>query len=92
MPSKSKRNRRAASRRAPSQNRSEVASPATTSPEATSPTIGGQYQKPVTYSPAPRAATNAPILYSSFVKDLKWTGIVTGIIIVLLIVSYAILR
>ena len=98
MPSKSKRNRRAQAQRdyfqrAAAKNRSEVINPV--APAVETPATGprAQMDKPSpSYGPNSKGSTNATFLDTSFAKDINWIGLVTGIIIILLVVSYYVFR
>ncbi len=98
MPSKSKRNRRSQAQRAylqraAAKNMSEAISPLV--PGAETPATGprAQMEKPSpSYASTSKGVSNAAFLDTSFAKDIKWIGLVTGIIIVLLVVSYYVFR
>lgn len=42
----------------------------------------------VSFSGSPKATYNESVVYTNFMKDLKWIGVVAGIIIVLLVLAY----
>ena len=87
MPSKSKRNRRSAS------NRRELVNTADTNTTPAVPVYHNQTPisaSTVTNKPKENTASSAGSVY--FSNDLKWTGAVTGIIIILLILSYILFR
>ncbi len=98
MPSKSKRNRRAfsqraAAQRAITQNRIDTASPIAEgvgTPAA--PTPVQPQRSTASYRPTPRGATAEPMVYTNFSRDLKWIGLVTAIVVILLIASYYIFK
>ena len=81
MPYKSKRNRRNIPK-----NKSGITSPITSNPEMTTQTANSQPERVTSSRGATAAASNYPFL----LNDLKWTGVVTGVIIVILIVTYII--
>jgi hypothetical protein len=91
MPSKSKRNRRAFSQRAVSQ-RDE--SPKTNSNNTVASSIeSSDRMAPVQsvktpYSQTSKGAAAGSAIYTNFSRDLKWIGLVTGIVVILLIASY----
>jgi hypothetical protein len=88
MPSKSKRNRRAAAQRPLSQSRGETGGTVAPSNENRATITRVQSEKAATSSSTSKGAALASAISAYFLRDLKWTGIVTGIIIILLIASY----
>ena len=98
MPSKSKRNRRAVSQRAMAQrvitqNTNGNNNPISPAVEATAPSSLVQPIKSTgSYRSPSRGAAVESMAHTYFSKDIKWIGIVSGIIIVLLIMSYYIFR
>ncbi len=98
MPSKSKRNRRSQAQhaylqRAAAKNKSEVISPIVPGSETPAAGPRAQMEKPSpSYGTTSKGASNAAFLDTSFAKDIKWIGLVTGIIIVLLVVSYYVFK
>jgi hypothetical protein len=83
MPSKSKRNRRILP-----QNKIVVKSPAGTAGESISPvSINKPERTPSGYSSNIKATSAVPI-ESHFISELKWIGLVTLIVIILLIVAF----
>ena len=98
MPSKSRKNRRAQAQRAYLQrsaikNRDEVNSPAEPGVETPVAAFRAQSEKVTSsYGPASRGSANAAFIDTHFSRDIKWIGLVTGIIIILLIVSYYVFR
>jgi hypothetical protein len=98
MPSKSKRNRRASSQRAFAQRAitpDKIEATATTGSGAAAPaaSIPVQPQRAAgSYRPASRGAATEPMVYTNFSRDIKWIGLVTAIVVVLLIASYYIFK
>jgi hypothetical protein len=96
MPSKSKRNRRAQAQReylqrVASKNRNESINQALADPKINP--SGTQAEKNTTsYGSSSKGAPSAAFAQSNFSKDIKWIGIVTGIIVILLIVSYYVFK
>lgn len=98
MPNKSKRNRRAlsnraAAQRAVSQNKNIVSSPAAPVSEAAAPATRVQSEKfAATYTPPSRASATVTVTASTFFSEVKWIGITSGLVTVLLIIAYFIFK
>jgi hypothetical protein len=88
MPSKSKRNRRYNP-----QGKNITDSPVATGGEAMAQTIATQPAGAVAYKNNVKEAPTAMLTDSShFLSELKWIGLVTLIVVILLIASYYIFR
>jgi hypothetical protein len=98
MPSNSKRNRRAQAQRANLQraaenNRNELINPVIPHAEARVAAPRTQNEKTTSsYGPSGRGNANAAFINTNFTKDIKWIGVVTGIIIILLVISYYVFK
>ncbi len=86
MPAKSRRNRRNIS-----QSRKTVAGPNITKDVPVSPELAPQPEKSVataTYRSAPKAAADPAITYPYIMNEIKWIGIVTAIVAIVLVIFY----
>jgi hypothetical protein len=98
MPSKSRKNRRAQAQRTYLQraivkNRDQVNSQAEPGVETPVSAFRAQSEKvSSSYGPASKGSASAVFIDTHFSRDIKWIGLVTGIIIVLLIISYYVFR
>ncbi len=98
MPSKSKRNRRAQAQRAylrrtAENNSNEVINPVVPHTETPVAAPRAQNEKATSsYGPSSRGNANASFVDTNFTKDIRWIGVVTGIIIILLVISYYVFK
>jgi len=98
MPSKSKRNRRAfsqraAAQRAMAQNKVEAAASSVADGAAPAVSTPAQSQKITgSYRQTSRVPAAEPIVVANFSREIKWIGLVAGIIVVLLIASFYIFK
>lgn len=92
MPAKSRRNRRNIPQRRP------ITSPASARPESTVPNTSAQTatvqpaRTASSFAPASKSGTAVAPTYPYILGEIKWIGIVTAIIVVIMVVLYIFLH
>ncbi len=91
MPAKSRRNRRNISRKNLTGNQAPSNTPIAASTAAPAGTIAAE-KTAGSYSSAAKAAVNPDVTYPYILNEIKWIGVVTVIVAVVLVVLYIFLH